>query len=301
VFKARKFLPPKFTDFIFHPSDGASAGLLIAWSPKDYNIQLLDSRKCALTVLVDSNSDDTQFVLTNVYAPCEQAERSEFFSKIKDLQPTAATPWALAGDFNIYRYASEKNNNNINWAAMDEFNAWINELELMDVDIANTKFTWSNKRREPTLVKLDRVLINLAWSQKYMHSECRALVRQTSDHKPILLDTACTTVKTKSFRYEDYWLLKDELVTITKERLARNTRNMGIATKFNYRLRMVRAATRAWLKAKADHKTFRSNIIHTIHYMDAIEEWRNLTNFEFGFRNYCSEQLQKINSVQSKH
>jgi exonuclease III len=199
VFKARKFLPPKFTDFLYHPSDGASAGLLIAWSPKDFNIQLLDSRKCALTVLVDSNSDDTQFVLTNVYAPCEQAERSEFFSEIKDLQPTAATPWALAGDFNIYRYASEKNNNNINWAAMDEFNAWINELELMDVDIANTKFTWSNKRRQPTLVKLDRVLINLAWSQKYMHSECRALVRQTSDHKPILLDTACTTVKTKSF------------------------------------------------------------------------------------------------------
>jgi hypothetical protein len=71
VFKARKFLPPKFTDFLYHPSDGASASLLIAWSPKDYNIQLLDSRKCALTVLVDSNSDDTKFVLTNVYAPCE--------------------------------------------------------------------------------------------------------------------------------------------------------------------------------------------------------------------------------------
>jgi hypothetical protein len=101
-------------------------------------------------------------ILKNVYAPCELAERSEFFYEIKEIQLPVATPWVLAGDFNIYRYASEKNNNNINWAAMDEFNAWINELELMDVDIANTKFTWSNKRREPTLVKLDRVLINLA-------------------------------------------------------------------------------------------------------------------------------------------
>jgi hypothetical protein len=134
---------------------------------------------------------------------------------------------------------------------MDEFNAWINDLELIDVDIANTKFTWSNKRREPTLVKLDRVLINLAWSQKFMHSECRALVRQTSDHKPVLLDTACTTAKAKSFRYEDYWQLNEELVTVMKERLSRNTRNMGIATKINHMLRMIRAATRVWLKDKA--------------------------------------------------
>jgi hypothetical protein len=77
------------------------------------------------------------------------------------MQLTVSEPWVLAGDYNIYRYVSEKNNSNINWAAMDEFNAWINDMELMDVDIANSKFTWSNKRRDPTLVKLDRVLINI--------------------------------------------------------------------------------------------------------------------------------------------
>jgi hypothetical protein len=177
IFKARKFLPAKFTDFLYYPSDGASAGLLIAWNQKDYNIQLRDSRRSALTVQVQSNSDDQNFVLTNIYAPCEHIECSQFFSEIKHLQLTIAEPWVLAGDYNIYRYVSEKNNSNINWAAMDEFNAWINDLELMDVDIANSKFTWSNKIREPTLVKLDRVLINIGWSQKFIHSECRALVR----------------------------------------------------------------------------------------------------------------------------
>jgi hypothetical protein len=129
----------------------------------------------------------------------------------------------LAGDYNIYIYASEKNNSNINWGAINEFNAWINDLELMDIDIANSKFTWSNKRREPTLVKLDRILINLNWSQKFLHSECRTLLRQTSDHKPILLDTANTTPKTTCFRYEDYWLQNDELVAITRDKLARGT------------------------------------------------------------------------------
>jgi endonuclease/exonuclease/phosphatase family metal-dependent hydrolase len=123
---------------------------------------------------------------------------------MKEIAIDTSLPWVLAGDFNIYRYVNEKSNSNINWTAMDEFNAWINDKKLMDVDIANSKYTWSNKRREPTLVKLDRVLINLHWSQRFLHSECRALPRPTSDHKPVLLDTANTVVQTKKFRYEDY-------------------------------------------------------------------------------------------------
>jgi exonuclease III len=35
IFKARKFLPAKFTDYLFHPSDGTSAGLLIAWNQRE--------------------------------------------------------------------------------------------------------------------------------------------------------------------------------------------------------------------------------------------------------------------------
>lgn len=51
---------------------------------------------------------------------------------------------------------------------MEEFNTWIKDLELMDVDICNTNFTWTDKRRVPTLVKLDRKLINLTWSQRFV-------------------------------------------------------------------------------------------------------------------------------------
>jgi exonuclease III len=206
VFKAKKFLPSQFTDFLYHPSDGTSAGLLIAWNPKEYKMQIIDSKLHAMTVLAESNRDNTKFTLTNVYAPCDQAERSLFFQEMKEITIDTSIPWVLAGDFNIYRYVNEKINSNINWTAMDEFNTWINDMQLMNVDIANSKYTWSNKRREPTLVKLDRVLINLHWSQRFLHSECRALPRPTSDHKPVLLDTTNTVVQTKKFRYEDYRL-----------------------------------------------------------------------------------------------
>jgi hypothetical protein len=106
---------------------------------------------------------------------------------------------------------------------MDEFNAWINEMEMMDIEISNSCFTWSNKRREHTLVKVDRVLVNVNWSQKFLHSECRTLLRLTSDHKPVTLDTSCRTFQPRIFRFEDYWLTNAELVTITRNRLQHQT------------------------------------------------------------------------------
>jgi exonuclease III len=301
VFKARNFLPPRLTEFVYQPSEGASAGLIIAWNPKNHCVQVIDSRKHAITVAVQASSDDTFFTLTNVYAPCDHGERTLFFDEIKQLQNDIAGPWMLAGDYNIYRYASKKNNSNINWGAMDELNAWINDLELMDIDIANSKFTWPNKRREPTLVKLDRILINLNWSQNFLHSECRTLLRQTSDHKPILLDTANTTPKTTCFRYEDYWLQNVELVAITKDKLTRGTRNMEIATRINHRLRMIRAATRAWLKSNTNQKIIRANLGHTILFFDTVEEWRTLNNYEYALRLVCTEKLQYMNLEESKH
>jgi hypothetical protein len=84
---------------------------------------------------------------------------------------------------------------------------------------AITHNTWSNKRREPTLVKLDRILVNVDWIESKVYIlGVRTLTRQTSDHKPVLLDMSNTMPKNKCFRYEDYWLHVEGLVTNTKER-----------------------------------------------------------------------------------
>jgi exonuclease III len=200
IFKARQFLPPRYTGFVFQPADGAAGGILFAWSEREYDVSVIQKNKHSLTVQVNSLSDDTNFVVTNVYAPCDATERGFFFQDMKMLQPMISGPWVLAGDFNIYRYTHEKNNSNISWLEMEAFNQWIDDLELMDIDICNSRFTWSNKRRDPTLVRLDRVLVNLQWERKFLNSECKTLGRPTSDHKPLMLDNAVSAAKPNVFR-----------------------------------------------------------------------------------------------------
>jgi hypothetical protein len=116
-----------------------------------------------------------------------------------------------------------------------------------------------------------------------------------------MLDTANRTPRTTCFRYEDYWFQNAELVAITRNMLARGTRNMAIATRINHRLRTIRAATRAWLKSNRNQKIIRANLGHTILFFDTVEEWRTLSNYEFALRLVCSQKLQNLNLEESKH
>jgi hypothetical protein len=210
-------------------------------------------------------------------------------------------PWVLAGDFNIYRYTHEKNNSNISWAEMEAFNDWINELEQMDIEICNSRYTWTNKRREPTLVKLDRVLVNMHWGLEFYNSECKTLSRPTSDHKPLLLDNNTSLPKSNIFRYDDHWLGCNDLIQIIKNILTTGTRNMAPVSKLNHRLRSVRAATRAWQKRRKSFKTIIHNINHAVSFLDTIEEWRRLSNLEFVIRSLCQSKGKTMSTAEAQH
>jgi hypothetical protein len=133
---------------------------------------------------------------------------------------------------------------------MENFIDWINQMELMDIEICNSKYTWSNMRRDPTLVKLERVIVNIQWGQKFLHSACRTLGRPTSDHKPLLLDNDIPLNKSKIFRYDDHWFACTDLVQITRNILIKGTREMAPVSKLNFRLRSIWAATRQWTRKK---------------------------------------------------
>jgi len=64
----------------------------------------------------------------------------------------------IAGDFNMIYSSEDKNNDNVNRAMMGRFRRFVNDLELKEILLLGRRYTWSNERDSPTLVKLDRVL-----------------------------------------------------------------------------------------------------------------------------------------------
>ena len=72
-------------------------------------------------------------------------------------------PWAVAGDFNLILEAADKNNDRLNRRMMGRFRRLLNDLELQEQDLLGRRYTWSNERRTPTLVKLDRWFSSVDW------------------------------------------------------------------------------------------------------------------------------------------
>ena len=96
-------------------------------------------------------------------------------------------PWIIAGDFNMIYRAEDKNNSNINRALMGDFRSWINSLELKELPLCGRRFTWSNQREDPTLVKLDHVFCTNSWEEFFPDCMLFSNATVASDHCPLTL------------------------------------------------------------------------------------------------------------------
>lgn len=161
-FKMRSFLPVKFTDHAVTFSEGTSGGILVAWDSSKFVGHVVVEHRYHVTIKMISAVSSCQFLLSVVYAPCLSTERFAFFEAISEVAADNDTPWAVLGDFNMYRFSHEKSKGRLSWTTMGQFNTWIREHGLDDIHVDNRLFTRSNKHNSPTLVRLDRVLVNAA-------------------------------------------------------------------------------------------------------------------------------------------
>jgi hypothetical protein len=70
---------------------------------------------------------------------------------------------------------------------MGHFRRLINDLELHEVPLLGRKFTWSNERESPTLVRLDQVFTMNGWDQLFPDCVLQSSASTTLDHYPLLL------------------------------------------------------------------------------------------------------------------
>ena len=95
---------------------------------------------------------------------------------------------------------------------MGMFRRCLNELELKEAALLGRRYTWSNARATPTLVKLDRWFCSVDWDEIHPDASLTAVSSALSDHCPILMTTAVRFTAKKRFRFENFWLKLDGFV-----------------------------------------------------------------------------------------
>ena len=121
-------------------------------------------------------------------------------------------------------------------------------LELLDPPLGNASFTWSNLQESPVCKRLDRFLYSNEWGLLFPQGLQEALIRRTSDHWPIVLDTNPFMWGPTPFRFENMWLQHPNFKENFRNWWSGFQGNRWEGHKFMRRLQYVKARLKEWNK-----------------------------------------------------
>lgn len=146
--------------------------------------------------------------------------------------------WIMGGDFNDIR----KNEEKIGGMRRQEnsfrcFRDFILEMEMGDIRFKGNISTWANNREGEGFIqkRLDSFFGSKEWMIYCPNAEAKHILRQSSDHSLLILDTTPKRAKTKSrFIFNSKWTQMqgiEELLKDTWEQPVHGTRQYQVQQK----------------------------------------------------------------------
>lgn len=258
---AAEFLGASFSQFAYLPADGTKGGIVFAWNP-DY-IEATDpiQKDFSLTMSMKQRMTNTSSSITTVYGPSQDSEKPRFLEELAEIRPAAGTPWLCVGDFNLIYEAKDKNNTNLNRRLMGSFRRALDAAELLEIALHNRKYTWSNERTNPTLVRLDRAFCSKEWDLLYNNFSLQALSSSISDHCPIYLSSQHRPVQAAKFKFENFWTRVPGFVETVQAAWAADVPGVSPMNILNYRLQNTATALRQWSNGLSEMPVCRCTLL----------------------------------------
>lgn len=127
-------------------------------------------------------------MFTGFYVQAKTYKRNLSCSLLSAIRPRKPQAWCVMGDFNEIISNDEKygggprQENLIDRSALEEGN-------LFDMGWMEDMYTWSNGHRDDTFTneRLDRVVANPIWVEKFKDMRVKVLIVRSLDRKPLLL------------------------------------------------------------------------------------------------------------------
>jgi hypothetical protein len=157
-----------------------------------------------------------KWCLIIVYGAAHNCDKEEFLVELGNICSNQTLPILVGEDFNLLRFSSEKNKVMTHNKWSDIFNSIINTCALREIHMSGGQYTWSNNHTDPTLEKLDRFFTSSSWEDLFPLVTVHKLVREVSDHNPLILDTLDIRVKNREFRFEKRWINEENFLDRVK-------------------------------------------------------------------------------------
>lgn len=260
-------------------------GCLIAWK-RDYELINSWSTKNTVSAVLRQSATGQCFIVSTVYGPSNEALKQDFILELRQLSTMISLPWIVGGDFNLVRWLVDRTGDMQGLSLMCLFNDMIRDLGLEDVPLKNRSFTWSSKRPEPTLSRLDRIFLSHQWGSTFPVITLEALEMTVSDHAPLLLQCRDNATVPRQPKLELFWLKNEQAKILIQSVWQQEERaQAGDLQSFQLKLNQMHDNLREWhLNNFSEMEKQLGFCKKVILFFDTIEEKRHLQPHEFRLR-----------------
>ncbi|XP_016168392.1 uncharacterized protein LOC107610928 [Arachis ipaensis] len=183
-------------------SEGAAGGILLIWDESVFKLNNCYKGERWLYVegvLVKSSFNCAFFL---VYGAHDRDTKLKVWEELSYIARLCQVPSCYMGDFNEIVHVEERQGADGLSRSAEEFKAWIQDIELVDLPLNDRMFTWFRGR---SCSRIDRALVSLEWLEQFPETRIQGGPRGLSDHCPIILEDNKQRGGPRPFRSLDSW------------------------------------------------------------------------------------------------
>lgn len=190
-------------EYLLSPSVGNSGGLISLWKSSLFQLSTNHITRHWIGIVGLITSKNFNCILINIYNPCTIEDRSKVWIEIMEYVHCHQKPCLITGDFNEVLSINDRGSQQASTQGINDFQAFINNLELVEISASNGKYTWFRGQSKSTL---DRLFIQPEWIHMFPALKVSLLHRSLSDHCPLLICSTNQNWGAKPFRFLNCWL-----------------------------------------------------------------------------------------------
>ncbi|GKA81649.1 RNA-directed DNA polymerase, eukaryota [Tanacetum coccineum] len=199
-------------EFIISDAAGNSGGILCVWDPSFFRKEqhiILDNFVALYGTWIPKKAN---LLVIFVYAPQPLMCKRVLWDCISILINRWDGHCLVMGDFNEVRFPGDRMGTVFNVQGANEFNCFISNSGLTEVQLEGYSFTWSHPSAKK-MSKLDRFFVTDGLLSLFPHISVVCLDRNLSDHHPILLREVVVDYEPYSFRvFHSWWDFLDDVL-----------------------------------------------------------------------------------------
>ncbi|XP_022024390.1 uncharacterized protein LOC110924702 [Helianthus annuus] len=195
--------------------------IIVGWNPLVFDVMVLFQSDQVMHLQLFFKHEKKTLFCSIVYAANYYITRRELWNHLglhKSL--VRNDPWVMLGDFNSALYLDDNSMGCSSVSAsMRDFQACVNDIEMLDLNQSGLQFTWSQKPKKGIglMKKIDRVMGNSQFLTIFPNAVAVFYPARLSDHSPSVLKIPVLgKVKHKPFKFANFLVHKPQFLDIVK-------------------------------------------------------------------------------------